>query len=79
MASSQRQTCFLCSLDVELDVFDADLFAGLLIVVEPVAFCEINAVKLGAALDSYSFPLSLVSSVDEQLVCSAERRSSHLA
>jgi len=48
-----------CTLDVPLDVRDADFLRGLLVVLIPLAVCEIDARELGTRLCAHCFPLTL--------------------
>jgi hypothetical protein len=45
--------------DLPLDTRDAHFLAGLLVVVEPFVFGEVDAGKLGAGICSYGKKLSL--------------------
>lgn len=45
---------------LELDLLDADFLPSLFVVVEPVAFGEIDAVELGAGLYALGIPVALL-------------------
>lgn len=48
-----------CSLNIPLDILDADLVAGLFIIVEPFALRQIYARELGTRFRSFGQPLPL--------------------
>lgn len=50
---------FLCSLDLPLDVLDADLVSCLLIILEPLAVRQIDLGELGVRVYSLGQPFAL--------------------
>lgn len=48
-----------CSFDIPLYLLDADLVIGLLIVIKPLAFLQLDALELGAGINAFGQPLAL--------------------
>lgn len=48
-----------CPDNVPFEVLDADFFAGLLVVIEPLSLCQLYTLKLGIRVNPVRQPLSL--------------------
>lgn len=59
----KQKTTFLdrhsCPSDLPSNVFDADFFASLFIVVEPLALGEVDACEWRAGFEAFGFPVAL--------------------
>lgn len=54
---------------VPFKILDTHFLAGLLVVVKPLPFCQLNPIKFGMRLDPIHKPLSLNSVSGSESVC----------